>query len=436
MIILPEWLITSPPDPPLRYTGVRITDDLITDVAENELLKSKYPDDEVVDAPGMILAPGFVNAHTHIYGVLAHGIPLDRAPSGFWPFLEEFWWPLVEDRLDSQMINASTDYRCAQMLDSGVTSFYDCTEAPKAIPGCLSAQAVVVRDWGLRGILSFEATQRVSEENGQLGLDENRLFVEECQKNNDLVNGLICHHTTFTCSKEFIQQAAGIAEDYGVPLHAHVSEGTYEPNHCLENYGMRTLAYYQDIGVANGNLIASQCVQVDEEEIEIMAKTGVRMTHMPLSNCEVGGGIAPVPQLSAAGVPVGLGSDGYIDDFFEVMRGAFLIHKAAHQDPRVMPADLVWKMATAGGASALGLEKVGRIETDWQADLQLLEIDLPTPIRSHNLYEQLLLYGNAGNVKNVWVAGKQKVDQGVVTGADWESLKAKTREAADSLWAA
>jgi cytosine/adenosine deaminase-related metal-dependent hydrolase len=293
----------------------------------------------------------------------------------------------------------------------------------------------VVREWGLRGILSFEATERVSKENGQLGLEENRQFVEECQKNNDLVSGLICHHTTFTCSKEFIQQAARLAAENGVPLHAHVSEGTYEPNHCLESYGMRTLAYYQEIGVANENLIASQCVQVEPDEIEIMAKTGVRMTHMPLSNCEVGGGIAPVPQLSAAGVPVGLGSDGYIDDFFEVMRGAFLIHKAAHQDPRVMPADLVWKMATAGGASALGMDKVGKIKTGWQADLQLLEIDLPTPIRTHNLYEQLLLYGNAGIVKNVWVAGKQKVDQGNVLGADWERLKAKTREAADALWA-
>ena len=77
-----------------------------------------------------------------------------------------------------------------------------------------------------------------------------------------------------------------------------------------------------------------------------------------------------------------------------------------------------------------------KIKTGWQADLQLLEIDLPTPIRAHNLYEQLLLYGSASIVKNVWVAGKQKVDQGVVLGADWERLKAKTRESADTLWAA
>ncbi len=434
MIILADWLITTPKSPPKQNWGIRIEGDLITDIAENKILIEKYPEDERVLAEGQILAPGFVNAHSHLYGVLAHGIPLDRAPSGFWPFLEEFWWPLIEDRLDSAMINTSTEYRCAQMLDSGVTSFYDCTEAPNAIPGCLSAQAEIVRKWGLRGILSFEATERISKENGILGLEENRQFAQECQRNGGLVSGLICHHTTFTCSKEFIQKAHQMAEDLDIPLHAHVSEGTYEPAHCLENYGMRTINYYQEMGVASNRLIASQCVQIDQAEIDILAANQVRMTHMPLSNCEVGGGIAPVPQLVEAGVRVGLGSDGYIDDFFEVMRGTFLIHKAAHQDPRVMPADLVWYLATEGGARALGFENVGRIEKGWQADLQLIKPELPTPIQEHNIYDQLLLFCNARSVQSVWVAGQLKVNQGEVLGADWDALKTQTQEAALKLW--
>ena len=434
MIILADWLITTPKLPPKHNWGIRIEEDLITDIAENKILIEKYPEDERVHAEGQILAPGFVNAHSHFYGVLAHGIPLDRAPSGFWPFLEDFWWPLIEDRLDSAMINTSTEYRCAQMLDSGVTSFYDCTEAPNAIPGCLSAQAEIVQKWGLRGILSFEATERISKENGILGLEENRQFAQECKRNGGLLSGLICHHTTFTCSKEFIQKAHQMAEDLDIPLHAHVSEGTYEPAHCLENYGMRTINYYQKMGVASNRLIASQCVQIDQAEIDILAANQVRMTHMPLSNCEVGGGIAPVPQLVEAGVRVGLGSDGYIDDFFEVMRGAFLIHKAAHQDPRVMPADLVWYLATEGGARALGFENVGRIEKGWQADLQLIKPKLPTPIQEHNIYEQLLLFCNARSVQSVWVAGQLKVNQGEVLGADWDALKTQTQEAALKLW--
>ncbi len=432
LIILPQWLITTPHEAPRKAWGVRVVGDQIVDVATNADLQGKYPDDDVWEAPNDVLSPGFVNAHSHLYGVLAHGVPLQKAPSGFWPFLEDFWWPLVEDRLDHAMINAATDYRCATMLKSGITSFYDCTEAPQALPGCLFSQAEVVRKWGFRGILSFEATQRVSEENGQLGLKENAEFTKANLQS--LVSGLICHHTTFTCSADFIQQAHGIAQDLDVLHHAHVSEGTYEPEYALKNFGMRTLPYYDQLGVAGARFLASQCVQVVPEEISLMAERGVRMTHMPLSNCEVGGGIAPVPELVEAGVTVGLGSDGYIDDFFEVMRGAFLIHKANHQNPQVMPAHLVWYLATEGGAKALSFEKVGRIETGWQADLALINADLPTPVEAHNLFEQLLLYRNTEHVSGVLVAGEIKVRNGEVLNADWNELHAHTREAAARLW--
>jgi cytosine/adenosine deaminase-related metal-dependent hydrolase len=441
LLILPQWLITTPHERPKKGWGVRVVGDQITDVAPHADLQEKYPADQVWAAPNEVLSPGFVNGHTHLYGVLAHGIPLQKAPSGFWPFLEDFWWPLVEDRLDHAMINAATDYRCATMLKSGVTAFYDCTEAPNALPGCLCSQAEVVHKWGLRGILSFEATQRVSAQNARLGLRENENFVQTCNQasNNQpwpLITGLICHHTTFTCAADFIQEAHRIAQDLGVLLHAHVAEGTYEPEHCLKQYGMRTLPYYDQMGVAGQGFLASQCVQIDSAEIALMAERGVRMTHMPLSNCEVGGGIAPVPELVEAGVTVGLGSDGYVDDFFEVMRAAFLIHKAKHQNPQVMPAHLVWYLATEGGAKALGYQNIGRIEPGWQADLQLIQADLPTPVQAHNLYEQMLLYRNSENVRAVLVAGEVKVKNGQVCNADWRQLQAHTREAAERLWSA
>ena len=195
------------------------------------------------------------------------------------------------------------------------------------------------------------------------------------------------------------------------------------------------LFYYDSLGVAGPDMIASQCVQVDAAEIALMAEKGVRMTHMPLSNCEVGGGIAPVPELVEAGVTVGLGSDGYIDNFFEVMRGAFLIHKANHRDPRVMPAGSVWHIATEGGARALGLEKVGRLQTGWQADLQLIDARLPTPLSAHNLYEQLLLYRNRTDVVAVMVAGQVRVADGELLNVDLKALRAGTHEAAEELWA-
>ena len=100
------------------------------------------------------------------------------------------------------------------------------------------------------------------------------------------------------------------------------------------------------------------------------------------------------------------------------MRGAFLIHKAHRHDPRVMPASLVWQLATLGGARALNLSDVGRLAPGWQADLQLIDSVFPTPAETHNLYDQLVLYRNHTHVRRVMVAGQTRVRDGVVLGAD------------------
>ncbi len=443
MILLPEYLIDVPGEPPKHRWGVRVMGAQVAAVASHADLRQLYPEDEVVDAGGLTLSPGFVDAHTHLYGVLAHGIPLHKAPSGFWPFLEDFWWPLVEDRLDHEMICAATDRNLATMLRGGVTSFYDVTEAPNALPGCLATQANVVRARGIRGILSFEATERVSRDNGQLGLHENLDFIRTCQEEArseqngtpaGLLSGFMCYHTTFTCSTGFIRQAFDLAAAHGATVHMHVSEGAYEPEHALTHFGMRTFEFYDRLGVAGPAMQASQCVQISPAEIEIIARRGVRVSHMPLSNCEVGGGVAPVPDLLAAGVPVGLGSDGYITDMFEVMRGAFLIHKAYRQDPRVMPANVVWRLATEGGAQVLGLDRVGRLLPGWQADLQLIDSALPTPVEPWNLYGQLLLYRSRRDVHDVMVAGQWRVRNGAVLGVDEEALDARVHESARRIW--
>lgn len=438
IVILPDFLIDIPGAPPKAGWGVRVVGDQIAAVAPNAELRAAYPGDAVVAAGGQTLSPGFVDAHTHLYGVLAHGIPLHRAPSGFWPFLADFWWPLVEDRLDHEMICAATDLNLVQMLRGGTTSFYDITEAPNALPGCLAAQAEVVRARGIRGILSFEATERVSKANGQLGLRENLEFIRAANTQyamrNTLVSGFMCYHTTFTCSAEFIKQAFELAAAEGVSVHMHAAEGAYEPEHARTHFGGRTFEYYDRLGVAGPGMQASQCVQITPAEIDIIARSGVRVTHMPLSNCEVGGGIAPVPDFLAAGVAVGLGSDGYVTDMFEVMRGAFLIHKAHRQDPRVMPASLVWRLATEGGAQALGLDKVGRLALGWQADLQLIDSILPTPVEPWNLYDQLLLYRSRRDVRDVMVAGQWRVRDGEVLSVDEAALRARAHAAARTLW--
>ncbi len=442
MLILPDWLVVAADQPPLPRHGLRTAGGLVQDVAPNSELITSYPDELILDAAGQVVLPGFVNSHVHTYGVLAHGIPAPAGggPTDFWSFLESYWWPLVEDALDGDMIAAATDYVCAEMLRSGTTSFFDVLEAPNALGGILLRQKEIVEERGLRGRLSFEATERSGADIARRALAENVELIDSCPRDSNeptrlpLIDGIMSWHTTFTCSPDYITEAFGLATDRGVMSHAHCNEGVHEGQRAEETYGKRTVELYDELGVAGPNLMASQCVQVSDRERELLAERGVRVTHMPLANCEVGGGIAPIPELADAGVDIGLGSDGYVNDFYEVMRGAFLMHKGRLQDPTTMPAAQVLHMATEGGAKALGLGRVGRLEQGWAADVQVVDATFPTPITEHNLLEQLVLWRNANHVRDVLVAGRWRVRNGEVLDADLEQLKARTREQATRLW--
>lgn len=435
-LILGQYLWADTSRPPQRDSGLLIHDDRVAAVGANTALLSQYPHMPMIDARDSVITPAFVNAHHHMYGVLAHGIPLDAAPTGFWPFLEDFWWPRVEDQMTHELVQAATDWACLEMIRSGVTTFYDCLEGPNAIPGALAAEGSVVARRGLRGVLSFEATQRTGTENGELGLRENADWIARCRAAGGLVSGLMCFHTTFTCSADFIKRAFTLAHDLQDRVHMHVSEGTYEPDYCLREFGVRPVAYYERLGVLGPHVLASQCVQIDAAEIDILAKCGVHVSHQPLSNCEVGGGFSPVPEMLRCGVNVALGTDGYINNMFEVMRAAALVPKARLLDPGVMPAATAWSMATQNGARALGYADLGTLVPGNQADLLLIGADLPTPLAEHNLAEQLLLYRNPSNLKAVMCAGKWLLRAGKAVGVDEESVRARVSNAAARLWKA
>lgn len=442
MLILPDWLIAAADELPLQFHGIRTAGGLIQDVGPNQELMARYPEELVVNAEGHVVAPGFVNAHTHLYGVLAHGIPGPAGghPTDFKGFLDDYWWPLVEDRLDVEMIIAATDYVSAEMLRTGTTTFYDIVEAPNALPGVLLAQKEIIEQRGIRGRLSFEATERAGMDVARRALAENTDLIDQCSREAKepgrlpLIDGLMCWHTTFTCSPEYIVEAHGLAKERGVMSHAHCNEGTHEGEWAMNHHGMRPVELYDKLGVAGADLVASQCVQLSDLERALLADREVKVTHMPLANCEVGGGIAPIPELAEAGVTIGLGSDGYVNDFFEVMRGAFLLHKARLQDPATMPAAQVFAMATEGGAKALGLEKVGRLDVGWAADVQLIDSTFPTPVTAENLIEQILLWRSGRHVRDVLVAGRWRVRNGEVLDADLGRLQARTREQAERLW--
>lgn len=433
LIIQPTWLISEPSKEPKQNWGVRVYDGKIQSVGPNEELEIEFSKDEIFLAKDKVLMPGFVNGHMHMYGVLAHGIPMKSAPADFWSFLEKFWWPLIEDKIDHEMISSATEWLCSEMLLSGTTTFCDVLEAPLSLPDSLLLEKEIIEKRGLRALLSFEANERSGTQVAQKGIEENIRLIEK-NVEGGLVSGFMSVHTTFTCSDDFLKQAFELAEANNVMFHAHCNEGAYEGDWCEKTFGHRTFEHYEKLGINGPRFLASQCVHLSEREIELISSSGTRCVHMPLSNCEVGGGIAPIPELLEKDVCISLGSDGYINDMFEVMRGAFLIHKARLQDPGTMRADQVFEMATLQGAKALGLENVGTLEPGFVADLQLIDANFPTPLSEENLIEQVILHRSGNHVDSVMIDGKWKLRNGEILGVDLEKQRESVHRQAKRLW--
>jgi len=413
--------------------GARVEGNTIVQVGPNESL-TVSAGDKCIDATDKLIAPGFINGHMHMYGVLSHGISADAVVTDFTSFLEDFWWPYVENRIDHRLVEITTKWACVEMIKSGITTFMEVLEGPNSVPGALDIEKRVVESAGLRGILSFEACERISPENGQVGLKENIDFARNNNKEGSLVQGMISIHTLFTAGKEYIMQAKKAADELGCGIHMHLSESVYEPNWVMEKYGKRPVELYDEWGYLGPHVLASQGVQMSPKEIDILAERGVRVVHMPLSNCEVGGGVAPIPSYLEKGVTTGLGTDGYVNNFFEVMRGAFLIHKAYHQDPQVMPASAVYDTATAQGARAMGRDDIGTIKEGALADIITIGLDTPTPINEKNVYDQLILFRNPEDVCEVMVNGVLLKEQGKLLTLDEAAIKDELREATETFW--
>ena len=389
---------------------------------------------EILDKKNSIVFPGFVNAHMHQYGVLSHGIPQAGKVIDFRTFLENYWWPFIENRIRKKEVLITAKATMAEMIRSGITSFCDILEAPFTEEDTLTAQGELIEKTGMRAIVSLESSQRISEENGQECLKQNVEAVRHFQEKPGLVRGAICTHTTFTCTEKFIEKAAEYAKQNHVILQFHLNESKYEPEWLKTHEGELPVNIYKKADALGRNTIATQCVKMKEEEIQCLKETETQVVHMPVSNGEVGGGIAPVTHMIEEGIKPALGTDGYVNDFFQVMRQTFLIHKAALESTETMPAPLVFRMATEYGARAMGLDDCGTLEPGKMADLVIYKDRQPTPVTLENIYDQLAVYGDSRNVTDVMVNGKWIMKDSKLLTLEEEKIREEVRQCAEEFW--
>jgi 5-methylthioadenosine/S-adenosylhomocysteine deaminase len=418
----------------LEHADILIEDSKIIAVGE----KTKAKPDRIIDGTGRIVLPGFICGHTHLYGILLRGATLKmEAPSDFMQILDRIWW-----RADSAFSNedayASALASCYEFIRSGTTCFADTYSGPGSIEGVLDGVAKGVTEIGLRGILSFEATERNSPEEGKRGLKENVRFIRRLrEKPHDLLYGMYSLHASFTISDELIQRTRQQADKLPAPLTIHTSEGLVDVYHNIERYDKRTVERLFNLGFLGSDVVLAHCVHVNKDELQLIRGSGACVAHNPMSNMNNAVGVAPVKEMTDLGIPVCLGNDGFIFDAIENMRTAYLIHKVHHLDSRVTTPQQILEMATIKGAQCYGLAKeLGSIEPGKCADLVLLHPNpRATPILPEGVASYIIYGLTAHDVETVFVNGKPFVENHHVTSIEADKVEKTLERVVPKLWA-
>jgi putative selenium metabolism protein SsnA len=399
--------------------------------------RTRSKPEEVIEARGKIVMPGLICSHTHLYGMLLRGAPLKiEPPTDFAQILQRVWWPM-DEAMTREDAYASALISCLEFIKTGTTMFADTFSGPNAINGVLDRIAAAVEQSGMRGIIAFEATERHTHAEGAKGTKENERFIRKVKKERmRRVQGMFSIHASFTVSDELFHYVRELASRYKVPITIHTSEGLVDLYHSLERFGKRTIERLNDEGLLAQDVVLAHCVQVNDDELAILKKTGAKVAHNPMSNMLNAVGVAPVVKMLSMGIPVGLGNDGYIFDGFENLRAAFLLHKVALRDPRAISAVEALEMTTIRGAELYGLQnELGSLESGKLADIIIINPEIaPTPVRPESVMGHIVNTVDGDDVETVIVGGNVLMrNRKILTMQEAEVVKV-ARKSAEKLW--
>lgn len=323
--------------------------------------------DTVIEGKGKVALPGFVNLHTHAAMTLFRGYGDDLDLS---TWLETKIWP-AESKLSPDDVYWGTKLACLEMIKTGTTTFND-------MYFHMDQAAKAVKEMGLRaflaeGIVDLNDADRAVRQL-RAAEDANRKIAS---MKLERITPVLGPHAIYTVSKDSLLRIRELADKSGSQIHMHLSETRREVDDCLAETRLRPTAYLDSIGFLAKDVIAAHGCWLEPSEIEILAHTGAKVAHCPVSNMKLATGQSmPYPALKEAGVVMGLGTDGAASnnslDMFETMKVAALAQKFANNDPKIMPALEAYQLATLGGAHALGID-AGLIGVDRLADVILVD---------------------------------------------------------------
>jgi len=410
--------------------SVAVRGDAIVAVGPRAEIESRYRAAQMIDARGGLVLPGFINGHTHVPMTLFRGLH-DDVTLNDW--LYKYIFPAEAKNVNEEFVRWGTRLAAAEQIRSGVTTFADMYYFEDAV-------AEETKAAGMRGILGetfidFPAPDNKSEAE-MLAYTER--FLKRWQ-GDPLIHAAPAPHSIYTCSKKTLEDSAALARKYHAPILIHVSEMKKEWEDSEKAHGRSPVAYLDSIGVLGPDIVAAHCIFVDEADRKMLAQRGVGCVHNPSSNMMIASGVSPVPEMRAAGVAVGLGTDGPAGsnndlDLMEEIDLAAKLAKISKMDPLALNAKAVVEMATIDGARALHLEKeIGSLEPGKKADLALISLNEPNAVPMYDVYAQIAYSLKGADVQTVVIGGRVVMRDRKLLTVDEEKVLEKAREYGKSV---
>ena len=395
-----------------------IKDRKITDILSQADLTSKYPEMLVKKLPGMAIMPGFINAHTQAAMNLFKGFsddsPLDQC-------LKETIWPTESALLDDDFVYEGTQLAMAEMLRGGTTCFQDVYYMPDQIAKAVDS-AKMRANIGLIIVESNNAWAKNADQCISKALDVNDQF-----KHHSNLSFSFAPHACHTVSEESLRKIASFSFELNINIHMNVHESYQEVSQFESEHGLRPLAKLKQLGLMSPQLNATHMTQLNAEEITQLVQSGTHIIHCPQSNMKQANGVCPITVLLKAGVNIAIGTDGAASnndlDMLAELQTAALLAKSTSGNASSCTAYQALYAATMGGAKALGLERlVGSLTIGKEADFIAIDLSQIETQPVYNPISQIVYAASRQQVKHVWVAGEQLLDNRRLTTLDENKL--------------
>ncbi len=408
-------------------------DSILAAGPEDEILK-QYEATEKLDCRGKVLMPGLVNAHTHVPMTLLRGLA-DDLRLDVW--LMGYMIPVEREFVTPDFVHLGTSIGCAEYIRSGITSFADMYYYESTVAEATAAAGM--RAVCGQTVMKFPTPDAKFYEES---MAYTREFIQKW-KGHPLIVPAVSPHAPYSCTEEILRATAALAVEFDVPLHTHIAESSFEVENARKDWGMPVVPYVKKQNLFDAKVLAAHCVHLDKGEINTLVHHHVGVSHNPSSNMKLASGAAPVSQMLAAGLNVGIGTDGPASnndlDMFEEVRLAAFLAKLRENDPTTLPAQTALLMATRLGAQAMHIGDItGSLEPGKRADLILVDIDTlhasPHFSRDPNsTYAQIVYAGKSTDVTDVMVNGKWLMRARQLTTLDETSLLAQANELAKKI---